>query len=99
MATLFIFTGMTHFLARRARFWTKIQTTIGVLDSTNTDIQSDLGGSIGGPVYIPHVYDGRNKTFWFFSYDRYRQSFTPSTVTLPTQAELGGDFSAAFNPS
>ena len=70
-----------------------------VLDSTNTNIQSDLGGSIGGPVYIPHVYDGRNKTFWFFSYDRYRQSFTNNTVTLPTQAELGGDFSSAFNPS
>ena len=70
-----------------------------VLDATNTNIQSDLGGSIGGPVYIPHVYDGRNKTFWFFSYDRYRQSFTNNTVTLPTQAELGGDFSAAFNPN
>ncbi len=70
----------------------------GELAEPNTDIQSDLGGSIGGPVYIPHVYDGRNKTFWFFSYDRYRQSFTNNTVTLPTQAEVGGDFSQAFNP-
>ena len=71
----------------------------GVVDSTNTNIQSDLGGSVGGPVYIPHVYDGRNKFFWFFSYDRYRQSFTNDVVTVPTPAELGGDFSQAFNPT
>ena len=71
----------------------------GVLDQPNTDIESDLGFSIGGPVYIPKVYDGRNKTFWFFSFDRYRNSFVPSVVTLPTAAEIGGDFSALVNPS
>lgn len=70
----------------------------GVVDSTNTNIQTDWGGSAGGPVYIPHVYDGRNKLFWFFSYDRYRQTFTNNVVTLPTAAEVGGDFSQAFNP-
>jgi Carboxypeptidase regulatory-like domain len=71
----------------------------GVIDQPNTNIQSDLGVSIGGPVYIPKLYNGRNKTFWFFSYDRYRQSFVPQVVTLPTQAELSGDFSALVNPS
>ena len=71
----------------------------GVVDQPNRNIQSDMGGSIGGPVWLPKIYDGRNKTFWFFSYDRYRQSFTPNTVTLPTPAELGGDFSNALNPS
>jgi Carboxypeptidase regulatory-like domain/TonB-dependent Receptor Plug Domain len=71
----------------------------GVLDQPNTNIQSDWGFSFGGPVYLPKVYDGRNKTFWFFSYDRYRQSFVPSVITLPTQAELAGDFSALVNPS
>ena len=30
---------------------------------------NDEGGSAGGPVFIPHVYDGRNKTFWFFTYE------------------------------
>jgi hypothetical protein len=69
----------------------------GVVDQPSTDIETDWGGSVGGPVYIPHVYDGRNKTFWFFSYDRYRKAFTPNTVTLPTQAELGGDFSNALS--
>src|SRR5208282_1743055 len=70
-----------------------------VVDQPDIDIQSDWGFSVGGPVWIPHVYDGRNKTFWFVSYDRYRQSFTPNVVTLPTAAEVGGDFSQAFNPA
>ena len=71
----------------------------GVIDQPNTNIQSDWGFSLGGPVWIPRVYDGRNKTFWFFSYDRYRQSFVPNVITLPTQAELSGDFSGLVNPS
>ena len=70
----------------------------GVVDQPNTNIQTDWGFSVGGPVWIPKVYNGRNKTFWFVSYDRYRQSFAPSPVTVPTQAELSGDFSALVNP-
>ena len=70
----------------------------GVVDAPNRDIEANYGGSIGGPVWLPKIYDGRNKAFWFFSYDRYRQAFTPDVVTLPTPAELGGDFSQAFAP-
>lgn len=70
----------------------------GNLDQPNTNIQTDWGFSFGGPVYIPKVYNGQNKTFWFVSYDRYRQTFVPSVVTLPTQAELSGDFSGLTNP-
>lgn len=69
-----------------------------VLDQPNTNIQSDWGFSLGGPVFLPKVYNGQNKTFWFFSYDRYRQSFVPAVVTLPTQAELSGDFSGLVYP-
>ena len=72
---------------------------VGKIDQPNTNIQSNLGFSVGGPVFIPKLYDGKNKTFWFFSYDRFRQSFVPNTVTLPTQAELSGDFSALVDPS
>jgi Carboxypeptidase regulatory-like domain len=71
----------------------------GVVDATNSNLQTDWGGSIGGPVFLPKIYDGRNKSFWFFSYDRYRQSFTNNVVTLPTAAEVGGDFSQALNPA
>src|SRR5882762_2114125 len=60
------------------------------------DHQNDFGGSLGGPVRIPKLYDGRNKTFFFFSWEQYRNNpGTTSTDTLPTQAELQhGDFSA-----
>jgi hypothetical protein len=67
---------------------------------TNTprpaDHQNDFGGSLGGPVRIPKLYDGRNKTFFFFSWEQYRNNpGTSSLDTLPTQAEIqNGDFSA-----
>ncbi len=34
---------------------------------------NDEGGSAGGPVYIPHVYNGKNRTFWFFTWEGYWQ--------------------------
>lgn len=47
--------------------------------------QNQYGGTIGGPVYIPHLYDGRNKTFFFFDYQHtgitQQSSFTE---TIPT---------------
>ncbi len=53
------------------------------------------GVTAGGPVWIPKVYDGRNKLFWFFGYEGLPDS-TPSTSvqTIPTDAERTGDFSA-----
>ena len=51
--------------------------------------------SVGGPLYIPHVYDGRNRTFWSFGFDKMK--FLVNTVefsTVPTQAERQGDFSS-----
>lgn len=50
--------------------------------------------SVGGPVVVPHVYDGRNRTFWQFTFDlgdRIWASTAPQTV--PTLRERGGDFS------
>jgi hypothetical protein len=60
------------------------------------DHQNDFGGSLGGPVRIPKFYDGRSKTFFFFTWEQYRNNpGTTSTDTLPTQAEVqNGDFSA-----
>lgn len=34
--------------------------------------QNDFGGTLGGPVQVPHLYDGRDKTFFFFSYEGLR---------------------------
>gem|GEM_PF-1017277 len=53
------------------------------------------GGSIGGPVRIPHLYDGRNRTFFFVNYDRtLRRNPNSVTTTVPTPAQRNGDFSA-----
>src|SRR5438445_5971674 len=57
--------------------------------------QNQFGANAGGPLYIPHLYDGRDKTFWFFSWEGFRlRTGTAFTTTVPTDAERGGDFSA-----
>jgi hypothetical protein len=56
--------------------------------------RNQYGGSIGGPVVLPHLYNGRNKTFFFASYEgiRYVSGLT-NIGTLPTDAMRSGDFS------
>ena len=60
------------------------------------DRRQDSGGSIGGPVYIPKLYDGRNKTFFFFNVEKYvnRGNVSGNFTTMPTPEMHGGDFSA-----
>lgn len=57
--------------------------------------QSDFGATVGGPVWIPKVYRGKDKTFFFFSYEgfRNRNGATNATATVPTSEMYGGDFS------
>ncbi len=48
----------------------------------------------GGPVYIPKIYDGRNKTFWFAAYEpNYRRDFLAQDALVPTDAQRQGDWS------
>ena len=58
--------------------------------------QNQFGGAIGGPFTIPHVYSGKDRTFWFVSYDEglFTKVNTPTSDWVPTAAELSGDFSA-----
>src|SRR5882757_9913827 len=57
--------------------------------------QNQFGANAGGPLYIPHFYNGRDKTFWFFSWEGFRlRTGTAFTTTVPTDAERGGNFSA-----
>ncbi len=52
------------------------------------------GFTVGGPVVIPRVLDGRNKVFWILSYDNIRNRYPgPTLTTVPTQAMRRGDFS------
>ena len=55
---------------------------------------NDFGFSFGGPVYIPKIYNGHNKTFFFVSEKWLREvTYTTGTAIVPTTAERGGDFS------
>lgn len=57
-------------------------------------VQNQFGANAGGPVVIPHVYNGRDKTFWFASYEGYRQREGQTyLLTVPTLAERSGDLS------
>ena len=61
--------------------------------------QHNYGYSAGGPVMIPKVYDGRNRTFWFHNMERTTQADYNQSgfVTLPTPAFKQGDFSSLLN--
>jgi hypothetical protein len=54
---------------------------------------NQFGGSLGGPVVLPKIYKGRDKTFFFMDYEGFRrnQQLT-SIVTIPTVAERAGNF-------
>ncbi len=59
------------------------------------DRKNNYGGSLGGPVYIPKVYDGRNRTFFFINWDIYdfRSGTLPSYAnTTPVDTFKQGDF-------
>ena len=58
--------------------------------------RNQFGGDIGGPLTIPHVYSGRDRTFFFLDYEaqRLRQGLVESG-TVPTNAQRSGDFSAS----
>jgi hypothetical protein len=57
-------------------------------------VANDFGGSVGGPVVIPHVYNGRNKSFFFGTYERFHLPRTGVVQnTVPTQAMRDGDLS------
>ena len=62
--------------------------------NTPVDHKNNFGGSFGGPVRIPKVYNGHDKTFFFFAWEQIKfATGGTTTVTVPSAAELGGDFS------
>lgn len=75
--------------------------------------QNDFGATLGGPVYLPKLYNGRNRTFFFVSYEgfRNRQGLPTAgatgsssgggsqTSTVPTPEMYEGDFSRWVNAS
>ncbi|MCU1339904.1 MAG: TonB-dependent receptor plug [Bryobacterales bacterium] len=58
----------------------------------------DYGFTLGGPVAIPKVYDGHDKTFFFFNFEQYRErvTFNNQFQTVPTVPYRAGDFTTAL---
>ncbi len=63
--------------------------------------RNDFGATVGGPIFIPKVYNGRNKSYFFFSYEGYRfpQTQGVSELTIPTALMRNGDFTEWTNSS
>jgi hypothetical protein len=62
--------------------------------------QNEFGGTFGGPVRIPKLYNGHDKTFFFVDYTgfKYRPSSNNATLTTFPNAYRNGDFSQALGP-
>ncbi|MCL2660250.1 MAG: carboxypeptidase regulatory-like domain-containing protein, partial [Acidobacteriaceae bacterium] len=60
--------------------------------------RNEVGLVVDGPVVIPKLYNGRDKTFFMFAFERYAtHSIQTYSTRLPSPAELGGDFSELCN--
>ncbi len=56
--------------------------------------RAEFGINAGGPVYIPKLYNGKNRTFWFVNYEALRRvQASTSSYNVPTEAMRNGDFS------
>jgi len=64
----------------------------------DTQRRNDFGGSVGGPLWIPKIYDGHNRTFFFLNleYFRQRQIYDTTPQTVPTDLYRAGNFSQAL---
>jgi hypothetical protein len=63
----------------------------------NTQRRNDYGFTLGGPIRIPKVYNGADKSFFFFNFEQYRegQQISNGLTTVPTAAYRSGDFGNA----
>ncbi|MFL6446997.1 MAG: carboxypeptidase regulatory-like domain-containing protein [Bryobacteraceae bacterium] len=70
---------------------------------TGAFTQNQFGATLGGPVMLPHLYNGRNKTFFFLNYEGFRlRQGQGVLLSVPTQAMRNGDFTGLgrdiYNP-
>ena len=89
-------------------YFAKGNTINAVVNGTKTKLpapkpgehQDELDFTAGGPVVIPHLYDGHNKLFFFGSYTKYHQTtgINPSFVSVPTTLERQGNFTELNYP-
>ncbi|HEY4356605.1 MAG TPA: TonB-dependent receptor, partial [Acidobacteriaceae bacterium] len=82
-------------------FETAVNNAIGIARSRSNPVgfaqahyvRNEFGGSLGGPIRIPKLYDGRNKSFFFFAYERFAlRSDSYLQTNVPTAAMRQGNF-------
>jgi Carboxypeptidase regulatory-like domain/TonB dependent receptor len=79
-----------------ANGWTNNSTNL----PRNPVRHNEYGFALGGPVDIPKVYDGKNKTFFFFNFEQIRDRSPDNLLdTVPAAAQRTGDFSQTSNAS
>ncbi|HEY3136508.1 MAG TPA: carboxypeptidase regulatory-like domain-containing protein [Blastocatellia bacterium] len=62
--------------------------------------RNEYGGTVGGPVFIPRVYNGRDKTFFFLSLEQVKERAPNDIImTVPTDLQRRGDFSQTLDAS
>lgn len=63
------------------------------------DTQNDYGVTLGGPVTIPHVFNGADRLQFFFGWEQLKRTVGGTQIsTVPTLAERSGDFTDLYNP-
>src|SRR5437763_2927714 len=68
--------------------------TAGSQHPANNLRYNQFSFTVGGPVVLPKIYNGRDKTFFFFAAEpRYRRDFVVTNTLLPDEKMRGGDFS------
>jgi len=95
--TIFDTWGFTAAYVTQKKLVNGVITTVPV--GKPVDHQNEFTAAVGGPVVIPHLYDGHNKMFFFASYDRAHTRSAPnySTETIPTTLMQQGDFTELLN--
>lgn len=87
--------------ARNAAFGlakTRAFVTTPTADPDPPLVRNEFGFSAGGPIVLPHIYHGKDKSFWFGSFERYSlRSWTPLLVSIPTPAMKTGNFTGLVN--
>jgi hypothetical protein len=76
------------------------RTKLEQLPRNNPFTYHELSGTMGGPVYIPGLYNGKDKTFWFFGYQRHHEKGgETATLAVPSPEMLAGNFNfGGLNP-
>jgi len=91
--------GTNQFHGSAYDYWTnEALNAYGAYSHTRNKIRkNDFGGTAGGPIWIPKIYNGKDKTFFFFSYESLptTTSNTSNLITVPTAQYRLGNFSAA----